>query len=184
MHGSSPLSVPGIPDLIRNRPGPGLAEVGRYRSPIPVELLREWTPAPPAWPDYCPIKGIPRTADFDLPDPVVPLFDALAAGYAATVLGITPIRPATCWRVRCYNPGDRMNAHTDAPHTVSLSVTLQAAAAGGELCFQGTDRTAPPRPVEAEAGNVILWPSEWWHQVNRVRRGRRYSIVRFYDEVR
>ena len=80
-----------------------------------------------------------------------------------------------------YKKGDFYGLHKDADEENNrvLSVTVQLSKAseydGGDLVFD-YDR----HPMPTAQGTVIIFPSNLYHEVTPVTRGRRYSLVQWF----
>jgi len=80
-----------------------------------------------------------------------------------------------------YTKGDFYGVHKDADETNSriLSVTVQLSRSseykGGDLVFD-YDR----HPMERRQGTIIIFPSNLYHEVEPVIKGKRYSLVQWF----
>ncbi len=131
-----------------------------------------------------------------LPDGMLPAdctdaLDALARNYAREVLNAcadTP-SPAVC---NCYFAGQACLWHVDQyagrgvpdtlDRTVSASLIVERAAAGGDMVFQDPGRKRRPVRIDPPPGSLVLFPADWWHRVAPATAGIRRSLVRWWAQ--
>jgi len=83
-----------------------------------------------------------------------------------------------------YNVGDFYGVHKDADETngrilsVSVQLSKPSEYEGGDLCLYGIGGS--PSPLENAQGTVIIFPSDILHEVERVTKGTRYSLVQWF----
>lgn len=76
----------------------------------------------------------------------------------------------------------RRNTGSTMNRTVSASLIVECAGRGGEMVMQDPDRRRDAVVVNPDAGTLILFPADWWHQVRPVRSGIRRSLVRWWAQ--
>lgn len=117
--------------------------------------------------------------------------DALAAEYAAEVLGAQALPASRLllteyhqfhWCDMHQDQYDREGAGSTLNRTVSASLIVKQAYVGGDMLFQRPDRKGYTIAKTLKAGDVVLFPADWWHEVTPINTGRRRSIVRWYND--
>jgi predicted 2-oxoglutarate/Fe(II)-dependent dioxygenase YbiX len=119
----------------------------------------------------------------DLHRDVIARFDAVR-DRAAAHFGVALSALETPQFLR-YRPGDYFIRHMDRDRAggnqrqVSLIAFLNADFEGGALTFGGFDG-ARPLSLPPVPGLLVLFRSDWIHQVEPVTRGERYSVVSWF----
>lgn len=131
-----------------------------------------------------------RQNDCHPQDPIVRAKKSLELGIDAIVenyrgrYSITPLKSDHTVLLR-YEPGNMFHDHYDVapiyPRVVSVSMFLNDNFEGGELEFKEFNLKIKP-----EAGDVVVFCSSfpYMHQVHRVIKGIRYSVVKWYNFIR
>ena len=126
------------------------------------------------------------------PNDIGEKLDRLASGYARDFLNAVADEP-TAILVTRYEKGMSCEDHIDqyfgragaadtGHRTVSVSVVIDEAEAGGEMVFQDRRRRDPPIVAGVPPGHALFFPADWWHQVKPVRAGIRRAIVQWYAD--
>lgn len=109
--------------------------------------------------------------------------------YAREHLKTVAVNPSPLLLTR-YDEGQHMTEHVDQyvrggastlNRTVSGSLIIEPSIEGGQLVIQDKNRVTPGCKHHPQTATLLLWPADWWHFVTRVRRGRRRSLVCWWD---
>lgn len=109
--------------------------------------------------------------------------------FAQESLGTVALNPSPLLLTK-YIVGQSMDEHVDQyvrganwtlNRTVSATFVVEQADEGGALVIQDRERLLPARKYNPPAGTLLLWPADWWRFVTRVKRGRRRSLVCWWN---
>ena len=118
---------------------------------------------------------------------------ALAAQYARDYLNAVADEPTAILATR-YEEGhecidhidqyfDRPGARDTGHRTVSVSVIVDQADAGGELVVQDPFRDEPEVVTGVPPGYAVFFPADWWHKVLPIETGIRRSVIQWYADA-